>query len=392
MSPIHRTVLAIVALCVAHLHPCRAGSASAVQSSFPCDSTLQLTISAQFVQGTTWEFQANVYGSGYTVNGLLWNFNDGTSVVASAYPQHAFPGAGTYLVCLTALASDLAGLPCEGIACLWVEVADPGCPGLQPEFSVSVNGPLVQFHDVGFSTDSIWGYAWDLGDGTTSTDPSPVHQYAGSGPYLVCMTITVGPPGQTPCSTTLCHWYYNGPVDPPCSLLVEASFSWQEINGLIAFLDASNTTGMTAVHEWDLGDGTTASGPDQVHAYAQPGQYNVCLTVTVSGPILTDSCVSTFCDWIWVGALATVPEEEKERTLVIHPNPSSSETWVEAPKGCSPCTMVVRDVAGREVMVMPVGPGPRTIPVGLPAGTPSGAYLVELRSDNVRWRGRLLRQ
>ncbi|MEO7081522.1 MAG: PKD domain-containing protein, partial [Flavobacteriales bacterium] len=33
-------------------------------------------------------------------------------------------------------------------------------------------------------------YAWDFGDGTTSTEASPSHTYAGNGTYIVCLTIT----------------------------------------------------------------------------------------------------------------------------------------------------------------------------------------------------------
>lgn len=33
-------------------------------------------------------------------------------------------------------------------------------------------------------------YAWDFGDGTTSTEASPSHTYAGNGTYIVCLAIT----------------------------------------------------------------------------------------------------------------------------------------------------------------------------------------------------------
>ena len=33
-------------------------------------------------------------------------------------------------------------------------------------------------------------YAWDFGDGTTSTETSPVHTFTGNGSYSVCLTVT----------------------------------------------------------------------------------------------------------------------------------------------------------------------------------------------------------
>ncbi len=57
-----------------------------------------------------------------------------------------------------------------------------------------------------------WGYnlssgnygndlLWDFGDGTTSTDPYPVHTYANPGTYIVCLTVGVS---GTSCYDTYC--------------------------------------------------------------------------------------------------------------------------------------------------------------------------------------------
>ncbi|MBL0044000.1 MAG: T9SS type A sorting domain-containing protein [Flavobacteriales bacterium] len=35
----------------------------------------------------------------------------------------------------------------------------------------------------------VFTYAWDFGDGTSSTEPYPTHTYSGNGPYLLCLTI-----------------------------------------------------------------------------------------------------------------------------------------------------------------------------------------------------------
>ena len=37
-----------------------------------------------------------------------------------------------------------------------------------------------------------YSYLWDFGDGSSSTDPFPTHNYAGSGPYVLCLTIDDG--------------------------------------------------------------------------------------------------------------------------------------------------------------------------------------------------------
>lgn len=43
-------------------------------------------------------------------------------------------------------------------------------------------------------------YAWDFGDGSTSNDPWPTHDYEDFGPYLLCLTITDG----AGCTSTYC--------------------------------------------------------------------------------------------------------------------------------------------------------------------------------------------
>lgn len=53
--------------------------------------------------------------------------------------------------------------------------------------SVTCTG-FVQFTDA--STDAPDSWAWDLGDGSTSTEQSPLHQYTSPGTYTVSLTVT----------------------------------------------------------------------------------------------------------------------------------------------------------------------------------------------------------
>lgn len=50
------------------------------------------------------------------------------------------------------------------------------------------------------STGSGLSYLWDFGDGTTSTQQYPFHQYAVLGHYVVCLTVSSG----TTCTSTFC--------------------------------------------------------------------------------------------------------------------------------------------------------------------------------------------
>lgn len=86
-----------------------------------------------------------------------------------------------------------------------VEVADAhGCSSsLSPIIVEAGTGPVAAFEvvataapgeDVQFFNTGTYGlgYTWDFGDGTTSTESEPVHQYAEQGSYTVTLTASNG--------------------------------------------------------------------------------------------------------------------------------------------------------------------------------------------------------
>lgn len=64
-------------------------------------------------------------------------------------------------------------------------------------FTYSANGTSIFF----FNSSTLGAYTWDLGDGTTTTDVSPSHEYANSGSYEVCLTTTGSCGANTQCQT-----------------------------------------------------------------------------------------------------------------------------------------------------------------------------------------------
>lgn len=64
-------------------------------------------------------------------------------------------------------------------------------------FAYSANGTSVFF----FNNSTHGAYAWDFGDGKSSTKTSPSHEYANSGDYEVCLTTTGECGSNTQCQT-----------------------------------------------------------------------------------------------------------------------------------------------------------------------------------------------
>ncbi|MEL6675301.1 MAG: PKD domain-containing protein [Bacteroidota bacterium] len=151
-------------------------------------------------------------------------------------------------------------------------------------FSQTASGQ-ISFSDYSTYSGSSPTYLWDFGDGNTSTQVNPVHNYAGAGYYNVCLTIA---------DTA------NGCFDTQCYLITVggcvANFNaYQIFTGQVVFA-ADSLSYPGASFAWDFGDGNTGSGSYTTHGYANPGLYTVCLTVTDTA----SNCVATYCDSVLV--------------------------------------------------------------------------------------------
>ena len=120
-------------------------------------------------------------------NEYLWDFGDGqTSTVRN--PIHVYTGGGIYTVRLIARFA-LDG--CDQVDAVtredYVVVND-----LKPEFTsdkrAGANPLTIQFYDQSEGSPTSW--YWDLGDGSTSTDKDPIHQYTSLGSYDVFLRVT----------------------------------------------------------------------------------------------------------------------------------------------------------------------------------------------------------
>ncbi|MDO6760484.1 PKD domain-containing protein [Tamlana sp. 2_MG-2023] len=124
-----------------------------------------------------------------------------------------------------------------------------------------------------YSTDAA-SYAWDFGDGNTSTDANPNYTYADGGLYDVKLT-TVSSDGLTAVDSTQV-----GPVS--------VDFDFSVVDSEVTF---NNMTSGAESLVWDFGDGTSVSWDSEnqteqdpefspVHIYSDVGPFYATLTVT----------------------------------------------------------------------------------------------------------------
>jgi len=116
---------------------------------------------------------------------------------------------------------------------------------------------------------------WEFGDGNTSNERNPRHQYTKTGAFQVNLTVR-GAGGEDTKSVTI----------TVTNAIPSADFAWQPpapvINETITF-DASasrDEDGVIVNYTWNFGDNTTAYGKVVEHSYAHNGEYKVILTVT----------------------------------------------------------------------------------------------------------------
>jgi PKD repeat protein len=204
-------------------------------------------------------------------NGLSWSwdFGDGqTSTVQNPVTTYAL--AGTYTVALTAtnaFGSDTA----TKVGYVVVSLAPPPTAAFA---ATPQSGPAP--HTVFFDDESsgtITSWAWDFGDGGTSSEQDPIHVYLAPGIYDVTLTVT-GPGGSDTITRT---GFITVSESPPV-----AEFSGSPTSGsatlTVVFIDAS--TGPPTSWAWDFGDGQTSTLQNPGVTYAVPGTFTVSLTAS----------------------------------------------------------------------------------------------------------------
>ncbi len=121
-------------------------------------------------------------------------------------------------------------------------------------------------------------FAWDFGDGSTSSQANPQHTYANAGSFTARLTISDGRGGSASATATVTV------TPPPNRVPVAAASAPASANTgqliVLSSVGSSDPDGDTLQFAWDFGDGASAATPNAEHAYTAPGQYTATLTVS----------------------------------------------------------------------------------------------------------------
>lgn len=194
-----------------------------------------------------------------------WNFGDGSPLGSAKDPAHLYTSAGSYLVKLTVTTP--AG--CSDFDTMTINVYVS--PTSKWAAKNVCDGDSVHFTN--FTTGSgTLTYAWDFGDGNTSTATNPVHLYAAAGTYTVKMTASYA----SGCSGTLSTQITVYPA-------AIADFTTADVCMGNTVLTTNKSTGGTLSYVWDFGDGTAKSTiTSPIHNYKTSGKFTITLVATNS--------------------------------------------------------------------------------------------------------------
>lgn len=254
-----------------------------------------------------------------------WDFGDGNTSLSSN-PTHTYASQGWFLICLTIETSN----SCMSTICDTVVIDCSSQSECEADFYFSSdstgNCETINFFDLSTSNTSINEWAWDFGDGNTSTLENPTHTYANDGSYTVCVTIT---------ATDSCVDTYCETVEIDCNGQQGCNADFFTIAdstvGCPSFGFYDLSTSSTSINEWswDFGDGNTSTSQSPSNTYAANGTYVICLSITAA-----DSCVTTYCETIVIDCIAGL-NSNYLNNLTVSPNPAQNVIQLNLPQANS---------------------------------------------------------
>ncbi|HAN00276.1 MAG TPA: hypothetical protein DCQ26_16910 [Marinilabiliales bacterium] len=253
------------------------------------------------------------YGN-YT--GCKWNFGDGFT--STEYnPWHVYAQSGDYPVTL-----DIYGENCSSSYTLMVPVGTYQDTIWYPDNCQALFYPIVENDNkatfINQSYGDISNYYWDFGDGTTSNEVNPVHQYPFEGSYLVSLEVFT----YDSCQSRFDMELWVGTYDYDSSL--NALFI-PEINGtVVTFHDRS--TGDIWNRYWDFGDGSSSTAKEPIHIYSESAVYYATLGISNGNAVHTFTMELNLIDGTFKGyygdeSSTGIPDNVSQKGAVVFPNP-----------------------------------------------------------------------
>jgi PKD repeat protein len=375
------------------------------------DQPKAISLSNMSVSPGTYTTQVNVEGSGF--EGAIVSLWQAGSQPASAMTDasgnvsinHSFTGTVKLTVTGFNLDTYHEDHP--------VAVPDPPVCDFSADQTTITAGETVQFTDISTNYPTTWSWTFDGGNPASSTTQNPAVTYDTPGTYDVSLYVTNNAGNDT--ETKVAYITVNPITDPPVSDFVADQTSIS-IGETVNFTDLS--TNMADAWDWTFEGGTPATSTNQNPSvqYDAPGTYTVTLVASNSYGVgntetkidyitvsLPDYCDASGGDagyeYIANVVLGTIDNAsdgqaytdftsittdaypEDNLNLVITNGSTDYDTdqafaWADWNRDGD------FDDANEDLFVSPIGVGPYSTNITVPAGTASGPVRVRLRLED----------
>ena len=200
---------------------------------------------------------------------IFWDFGDGNTSTESD-PIHTYEAAGVYDVNVSITSPLGCTLEKE-----YSEFITQSTVGLDFGYSYDScsNNPIVFTPSTVIDEANVDQWEWEFGDGNSSMESNPEHQYDNLGNWMVSLTAT----SDEGCSETISDqvaWF------PIPEILITSDVQAGCIFTPIIFTNLTSPVNSSYDIFWDFGDGNTSTELEPIHTYEEAGVYDVNISIT----------------------------------------------------------------------------------------------------------------
>lgn len=216
--------------------------------------------------------------SGEEGNGIeifTWDFGDAIGYSNERNPEYLYNIPGLFNVSLTVVDTD--GDKVTAVKDDFINVIED----LEPIADFTSNTQVIQngfidFTYTGSEGNGLKSYLWNFGDGITSEERDPTHQFLEAGLFTISLTVN-DTDGDTSTETKIDYIT----VDDDLSPIADFASDFQTViaDDIIQFTFTGEEGNSPATFWWDFGDGSTSEERDPSYQYYDPGFYTISLTV-----------------------------------------------------------------------------------------------------------------
>lgn len=248
-------------------------------------------------------FQDSSLTDGIKISSYSWNFGDSTAS-SLANPKHKYKKTGTYKVSLRIQSA----LGCIDTVSRTV-IVHPAPKAYFKTTDVCLGDDMVFTDSSAVPSGGNTVYYWSFGDGKTSTQQNPTHQYNNAGVYKVVEMVISGFCRDS-FSRTVTVW--------PAA---NAVFSYSVTGQHVQFIPDDT---LMKTYAWDFGDTTSSTLIHPEHRYQHTGTYTVTLKTSSSG-----ICQDSMSENVTIISAGLTETAVKGFSVNVYPNPFSDNANID---------------------------------------------------------------